>query len=71
MTAIQPFRAVNAAFISSSSSKPAEPTMGMGPALIKDGPPPPGPMKSVTGKEMREVPLPSQEGTKGVMQYAL
>jgi hypothetical protein len=26
---------------------------------------------SVTGKERREVPLPSQEGKKGVMQYAL
>lgn len=28
-------------------------------------------MLSVTGKERREVPLPSQEGKKGVMQYAL
>ena len=28
-------------------------------------------MKSVTGKVRREVPLPSQEGKKGVMQYAL
>lgn len=26
---------------------------------------------SVTGKERREVLLPSQEGKKGVMQYAL
>jgi hypothetical protein len=26
---------------------------------------------SVTGKVRREVPLPSQEGKKGVMQYAL
>lgn len=26
---------------------------------------------SVTGKPRREVPLPSQEGKKGVMQYAL
>jgi NADH dehydrogenase (ubiquinone) Fe-S protein 7 len=26
---------------------------------------------SVTGKVKREVPLPSQEGKKGVMQYAL
>jgi hypothetical protein len=26
---------------------------------------------SITGKERREVPLPSQEGKKGVMQYAL
>ncbi|KAL9089828.1 MAG: hypothetical protein Q9159_002298 [Coniocarpon cinnabarinum] len=38
---------------------------------VTSGPPPPGPMKSVTGKEMREVPLPSQEGKHGVMQYAL
>ena len=28
-------------------------------------------MKAVTGKDHREVPLPSQEGAKGVMQYAL
>ena len=26
---------------------------------------------SVTGKERREVPLPSQEGKKGAVQYAL
>jgi hypothetical protein len=32
------------------------------------GTPPP---MSVTGKVRREVPLPSQEGKKGVMQYAL
>ena len=29
------------------------------------------PSLSVTGKERREVPLPSQEVKKGVMQYAL
>lgn len=28
-------------------------------------------MKTITGKDHREVALPSQEGTKGVMQYAL
>lgn len=28
-------------------------------------------MKSYTGKERREVALPSQEGKQGVMQYAL
>jgi len=71
MTALQPFRAANAAFISSTSSKPAEPTMARGPALVKGNPPPPPPMKAITGKDHREVPLPSQEGTKGVMQYAL
>ena len=28
-------------------------------------------MKSLVGKEQTQVPLPSQEGTKGVVQYAL
>lgn len=69
MTALQPFRlAANAAYISSSSSKPAQPAISK-PGLVKGGPPPPPAMKSL--KEHREVPLPSQEGTKGVVQYAL
>ena len=37
------------------------------PGLIADGPGAPLPMK----KERREVPLPSQEGKKGAVQYAL
>nr|XP_023907848.1 NADH-ubiquinone oxidoreductase 19.3 kDa subunit, mitochondrial-like [Quercus suber] len=69
-TAIQPFRLANAAFISSSSPKTAEPTM-MKPGIVKGNPSPPPSMKAITGKEHREVPLPSQEGNKGVMQYAL
>lgn len=28
-------------------------------------------MKAITGKAHQEVPLPSQEGKQGVMQYAL
>ncbi|KAF2479917.1 hypothetical protein BDY17DRAFT_302915 [Neohortaea acidophila] len=68
MTAIQPFRAANAAFISSTSSKPAEPIMGK-PGIVKGGPAPPPPMKSLSNQT--QVPLPSQEGTKGVVQYAL
>ncbi|KAK1059527.1 hypothetical protein LTR74_012564 [Friedmanniomyces endolithicus] len=67
MTAITPFRAVNAAFISSTSSKPAEPMMQR-PGLVKGNPGTPPPMKSGMPTN---VPLPSQEGTKGVMQYAL
>ncbi|KAI9664591.1 MAG: hypothetical protein M1821_006037 [Bathelium mastoideum] len=63
-------RASSAAFISNSSAKPAAPEM-MKPGLVKGGPDPPPPMSSVTGKERREVPLPSQEGKKGAMQYAL
>jgi len=70
MTAIAPFRAVNAAFISSTSSKPAEPVMQRG-GIVKGNPGTPPPMKAITGKEHREVPLPSQEGKQGVMQYAL
>ncbi|KAH7030453.1 hypothetical protein B0J12DRAFT_583408 [Macrophomina phaseolina] len=60
-TAITPFRAVSAAWISSSSKKNATP------GLVPDGPGTPPPMK----KARREVPLPSQEGKKGVVQYAL
>ena len=41
------------------------------PGIVKSNPPPPPSMKTITGKEHKEVPLPSQEGTKGVMQYAL
>ncbi|KAK6396597.1 hypothetical protein LTR65_008495 [Meristemomyces frigidus] len=70
MTALQPFRVANAAFISTTSPKDAAP-MQQRPALVKGGPPPPGPMKAVAHKLPTEVPLPSQEGTKGVMQYAL
>ena len=70
MTVLQPFRIANAAFISSTPSKPAEPAMGK-PGIVKSNPSPPPPMKSVLGKENVEVPLPSQEGTKGVVQYAL
>lgn len=70
MTTLQPFRIANAAFISSSAPKSAEPTT-MKPGLVKGNPPPPSSMKTITGKEHKEVPLPSQEGTKGVMQYAL
>nr|POE82261.1 nadh-ubiquinone oxidoreductase 19.3 kda subunit, mitochondrial [Quercus suber] len=69
-TAIRPLQIANAAFISSSSPKTAEPTM-MKPGIVKGNPPPPPSMKAITGKEHKEVPLPSQEGNKGVMQYAL
>lgn len=73
ITALQPLRAANAAFISSSSQKSAatEPTSTSRFGLIQNAPGSPPPMKTITGKQHREVPLPSQEGTKGVMQYAL
>ncbi|KAF2142385.1 uncharacterized protein K452DRAFT_270006 [Aplosporella prunicola CBS 121167] len=64
-TALTPFRAAPAAWISSSSKTSATPMQR--PGLIADGPGAPLPMK----KERREVPLPSQEGKKGVVQYAL
>ncbi|KAK5127548.1 hypothetical protein LTR85_006888 [Meristemomyces frigidus] len=70
ITALQPFRVANAASISTTSPKDAAP-MQQRPALVKGGPPPPGSMKEVAHKLPTEVPLPSQEGTKGVMQYAL
>jgi hypothetical protein len=68
--ALQPFRVANAAFISSSSTKPAAPVT-QSPGLVRGAPGTPPPMKAITGKEHREVPLPSQEGKQGVMQYAL
>ncbi|KAI9723465.1 MAG: hypothetical protein M1828_004195 [Chrysothrix sp. TS-e1954] len=60
---------IRAAPITTSSNKPAsEPTTSK-PGDVSTGPPPPLPMKS--SKERREVPLASQEGKQGVMQYAL
>ncbi|KAK1984862.1 hypothetical protein LZ30DRAFT_710346 [Colletotrichum cereale] len=53
---VMPFR-VAAASISSSSRKDASPAAAHSTGLVK--------------KERKEVLLPSQEGTKGVMQYAL
>ncbi|KAI1008147.1 NADH-ubiquinone oxidoreductase 19kDa subunit [Podosphaera aphanis] len=61
LTTYQPFAA-----ISSSSTKPASPVSRY--AMTEKAPLPP---MSVTGKLKREVPLPSQEEKKGVMQYAL
>lgn len=59
-----PFRAGSAAFLSSSSADRA--TMKT-PATIPGNPGTPPPMKSAR----LEVPLPSQEGKKGALQYAL
>ena len=39
------------------------------PGIVKGNPGPPPPMSVV--KDETQVPLPSQEGTKGVVQYAL
>jgi len=55
-----PYRSIAA--ISSSSSKPAAQAVT---SLTDELP------RSVTGKVRREVPLPSQEGKKGAMQFAL
>ncbi|KAI9048521.1 hypothetical protein LZ554_007354 [Drepanopeziza brunnea f. sp. 'monogermtubi'] len=62
-----PYRSIAA--ISSSSSKTASPSLTPHNVSGNAGSPPP--IIGVTGKERREVPLPSQEGKKGVMQYAL
>ncbi|ORY08924.1 NADH-ubiquinone oxidoreductase-like protein [Clohesyomyces aquaticus] len=64
-TALLPYRAGYAAFLSSSSSASAS-TM-KSPALVSDGPTAVPPMKQLP----TDVPLPSQEGKKGAMQYAL
>ncbi|KAI9759818.1 MAG: hypothetical protein M1835_000298 [Candelina submexicana] len=69
-TALLPFRAGSSAFISNTSAKPATATTVSGPGIVHGNPGAPPPM-GVVRKERREVPLPSQEGKKGVMQYAL
>ncbi|KAI9734814.1 MAG: hypothetical protein M1834_001892 [Cirrosporium novae-zelandiae] len=66
-TTILPFRPAQFALISSSASKSAK---AMSPSDVAGNPASPPPM-SVTGKVRREVPLPSQEGKKGFVQYAL
>ncbi|RDL37889.1 NADH-ubiquinone oxidoreductase 19.3 kDa subunit, mitochondrial [Venustampulla echinocandica] len=56
------------AAISSSASKPAAAVSS--PHNVQGNPGTPPPM-GIVRKERREVPLPSQEGKKGAMQYAL
>ncbi|KAF2101049.1 NADH-quinone oxidoreductase [Rhizodiscina lignyota] len=63
-TALLPFRAGQCAMISSTASKPAAPQQTPGIVAGNDSTIPPM-------KERREVPLPSQEGKKGAMQFAL
>ncbi|KAF2166867.1 hypothetical protein M409DRAFT_22920 [Zasmidium cellare ATCC 36951] len=72
-TALLPLRAANAAFISNSTKKPAEavPNRAIGPGNVQGNPGPPPSMKAVVNKENVEVPLPSQEGNKSAVQYAL
>ncbi|KAF2013834.1 NADH-quinone oxidoreductase [Aaosphaeria arxii CBS 175.79] len=67
-TALMPYRAGSAAFLSSTSSNSATPVgTQQSPGLVAGNPGTPPPMKVAR----REVPLPSQEGKKGAMQYAL
>lgn len=61
VSSLIPYRSIAA--ISSTAAKPAT-------AVSQHNASSGAPM-SVTGKERREVLLPSQEGKKGVMQYAL
>merc|ERR1711939_1180278 len=69
-TALQPFRVATAS-ISSSTKKDAAPAEQQQSrlGLVKGNPGTPPPMKGL--KPRQEVPLPSQEGSNGVMQYAL
>lgn len=72
-TALLPLRTANAAFISNSTKKPAEaaPNRALGPSNVQGNPGTPPNMKAVMNKENVEVPLPSQEGNKSAVQYAL
>ncbi|CAO1600789.1 hypothetical protein XANCAGTX0491_004467 [Xanthoria calcicola] len=62
-SALLPIRASHAAFISSTTAKPA--------TEIQRTQDVHGPPLTATGKPRREVPLPSQEKKEGAMQYAL
>lgn len=64
-SALLPYRAGSVAFLSNTSSNNATTTQK--PGLVAGAPGAPPPMKQAR----REVPLPSQEGKKGAMQYAL
>ncbi len=66
--ALTTFRTQPIAFISSTSAKPA--TALSKPGDVTGNPSTPPPM-SVVKKQRIEVPLPSQEGKKGAIQYAL
>ena len=62
-SALLPFRASHAAFISSTTAKHVTEIQRAQDAY--------GPPLTATGKPRREVPLPSQEKKEGAMQYAL
>ncbi|GAM82929.1 hypothetical protein ANO11243_009150 [Dothideomycetidae sp. 11243] len=68
--ALLPFRGAQAAFISNSATKQAEPVTQK-PGLVSGGLSPPPSMKTISGKPHVEVPLPSQEGKQGAVQFAL
>lgn len=63
-SALLPYRAGSVAFLSNTSSNNAT---TMKPGLVSGNPGTPPPTKQAR----QEVPLPSQEGKKGAMQYAL
>lgn len=65
--ALMPFRTGSVAYLSSSSSNKATAGNQQTPGLVAGGPGTPPPMKAMR----TDVPLPSQEGKKGAMQYAL
>jgi NADH dehydrogenase (ubiquinone) Fe-S protein 7 len=64
-TALIPLRAAQSAFISTSSTRNAEPVHHSSSVVQSQGVPPPS--RKIKG----EVPLASQEPTKGAIQYAL
>jgi NADH dehydrogenase (ubiquinone) Fe-S protein 7 len=50
---------------------PSSSVRAVGPSNVTGNPGTPPPMKTITGKNHMEVPLPSQEGNNSVLQYAL
>lgn len=70
-TAARPYRPVPRSAISTSSSAAAAAAPQTQPGGLVAGGAPLPPSESLRGKPRAEVPLPSQEGTKGLIQYAL
>lgn len=66
-----PVRGAQAAFFSNTTSTKRAAPVTQSPGLVSGSPSPPAPMKTISGKNHVEVPLPSQEGKKGAVQYAL
>jgi len=65
------YATIQTAHISNSSTKQAEPAAQQTSLVGSASSQPPFAMKTISGRDHKEVLLPSQEGKQGVAQYAL